>query len=118
MLTAEDILSFAQGQRYIANTIQTLKRLALEGELTSREDIGIRQFRLDINIRRIIRRARRRILLPRAARFSRTPFLADIQRDQIINNRDLPIQVPIALGGRRVEEGLGDTSAFLEGILD
>lgn len=45
--------------------------------------------------------------------------MASAQRDQVVNDGDPPIKVPITVGGRRrVEEGLGDTCAFLEGILD
>jgi len=51
--------------------------------------------------------------------FSRTPFLASAQRDQVVDDRDLPIKVPVTLGRqRRIEEGLSDTCEFLEGILD
>jgi len=119
-LTAEDVLSFMQGQRGVAKAVQTLERPALEWELTSKWRAGFQAFRFDINIRRVvIRRACRSIILPRSTGFSRTPLLAGAQRDQIVNDGDLPIQVPIVFGGRwRVEEDPRDARSFLEGILD
>ncbi len=41
------------------------------------------------------------------------------QRDQVVDDGDLPIEVPIILGGRWwIKESLGNARAFLEGILD
>ena len=92
MLTAEDVLSFMQGQCGVAKAVQTLERPALEWELTLKWRIGFRAFRFDINIRRVvIRRACRSTILPRSTGFSRTSLLAVAQRDEVFNDGDLPI---------------------------
>ena len=92
MLTAEDVLSFMQGQRGVVKAVQTLERPALEWELTSKWRVGFRAFRFDINIRPVvIRRACRSIIPPRSTGFSRTPLLAVAQRDEVVNDGDLPI---------------------------
>ena len=59
----------------------------------------IRAFRFDINVRRVIRRDCRSIIPPRSTGFSRTPLLAVAQRDEVVNDGDLPIQVSIVFGG-------------------
>ena len=52
-------------------------------------------------------------------RFLRTPFSASAQQGQLVDNGDLPLQIPIALGGQSwIKEGLGETRALLKGILD
>lgn len=67
ILTAEDVLLFTQRQRGVAKAVQTLKRPAMEWELTSRWQVGYRAFRFDIDIRRVvIRRAYRSIILSRS----------------------------------------------------
>jgi len=92
MLIVEDVLSFMQGQRGVAKTMQTLERSTLEWELTSKWRIEFRAFRFDINIRRVvIRRACRNIILLCLTRFSRTSLLAIAQRDEVFNDEDLPI---------------------------
>ncbi len=91
-LIAEDVLSFMQGQRDVAKAVQTLERPTLEWELISKWRVGFQAFRFDINIRRVvIQRACRSIILSRSTRFSRTSLLASAQRDQIVNDGDLPI---------------------------
>ena len=114
MLAAENVSSFGQRQRGITEA------MALEPETISDCSIDVRAFRVDVNIRSgVIRRVNRCLIVPRLAGSSRTPFLASAQRDQVFNDRYLPIQVSIRFGGTRwVEEGSGDASAFLKGILD
>jgi len=91
-LTAEDVLSFMQGQRGVAKAVQTLERLALEWELTLKWRVRFRAFRFDINVRRVvIRQDCRSIILPRSTGFSRTPLLAVALRDEVVNDGDLPI---------------------------
>ncbi len=54
MLTTEDMLSFAQRQRGVANTVQTLERLAFEWESTSDGGVGIRAFRFDNHVGAVV----------------------------------------------------------------
>jgi hypothetical protein len=63
-LTAEDVLSFMQGQRGVAKAVQTLERLALEWKLTSKWRVEFRAFRFDINVRRVVIQRDCRTIIP------------------------------------------------------
>ena len=50
VLAAEGVLSFEQGQRGVADAIQTLERPALEWKLTSKRHFRVRAFQFDFHI--------------------------------------------------------------------
>jgi len=91
MFATEGVLAFEQGQCSVTDAMQTLERSTLEWELASDQCLGIRVFRFDIHVGVVIRGACRSIILPRSTGFPRTPFLTSTQRDQVVDDGDLPI---------------------------
>lgn len=54
VLAAEGVLSFEQGQRGIADAMQTLERPTLEWNLTSKRYFRVRAFRFAVHIGSVI----------------------------------------------------------------
>lgn len=93
MLAAEIVASFEQVQRGITKVVETLQRSPLEWRTTFDQSDSIRVFGLfGINSRSVaIRQACRNLIFPGWTKSSRTPFLESAQRDQVVDDRDLPI---------------------------
>ncbi len=83
MFAAEDVLSLEQGQRGVADAMQTLERPTSKWKMMSSRYVGIWAFQFDFHISSVI--------LPLSMGFPKTPFLASAQRDQVVDDGDLPI---------------------------